>query len=268
VEPVYKSGGPVHPLAETFCQAVQGLPLTRLGQCCKNNPNTLALEMCRQSVSGALTAGAVTVTPSAVDACRGAMEKLLTGCSWAGSEGGFAPPECDGALQGTLKQGAVCRSSAECVVGMFCKGAGPTEAGVCAPPQNAGGVCGASVDSMALSARQFSVQHTHPECAGYCEHHLCAPIPQVCTTANPYQCGASAHCVDGKCVTGRMVAKGAPCLGATCEGSLRCLDGVCQEARPEGAACRLHVECMGGCIMKAGASAGVCGPFCGVSGSP
>ncbi len=264
VRPVYpvKAGEP-SPLAQRLCAAIQEIPARRRAACCNGTPGLLLTGECVRMLSAALASGAVKLEAPAVDACVQAMEQAHQGCEWVGPQTPPIPDTCLGLIHGTLATGARCRSSLECSEGLYCRGVGPTDTGVCSPPGAAGELCSLAVDPLATYTRQDTLDEAHPECQGYCGRRLCADpvaIGGACTTEA--QCARGLHCAAGKCAEGELASLGQPCVNGSCEERARCIQGVCTPSKPAGAACEFDGECLGGCIKPDGGRAGTCGPRC------
>lgn len=222
---------------------------------------------CVRNLSGALALEGVTLSEASVQACEAAMAAAHQGCGWVGPTKVPVPPECRGLLEGTAKAGAPCRSSLECPSGLFCRGGGPTQAGVCSPPGEPGRPCHQSVDALAVHTRQHhDAERNHPECQGYCSRKRCVPVTETCK-AN-VQCGRDKHCVEGRCVDGPYAKAGAPCADTGCEPGSHCVDHVCTPLRPEGEACTRDDQCLGACLKPEGATEGTCGMRCFASFTP
>jgi hypothetical protein len=258
VKPVYAAGETV-PLAQQLCDALYEVQADRRAACCSSKPSPgLGLSQCVLTVSAALRSGAVSLEAKSVAACAAAQTKRYEGCAWVGPAHPSLPTECADLLHGTLKAGAVCRSSLECLDGSFCLGVGPTQPGKCSPPKSDGQACRLSVDALAGYARQDEELH-HPECAGYCGHYKCAPRTApggACHMAS--ECPGGQHCDGNKCVAGAAAAAGEACVGGACADGLSCVSGKCAAPLPTGAACKSDAECTGGCIP----ATHVCGQRC------
>ena len=160
-------------LAEEYCNAVKETVRKRRGECCPRVGAMALTGECTRTLSSALRSGAVTLEKADVDACAAAFVAYTTGCDWVTSTGEPTVPACLGIIKGTLKDGAVCRSSLECEEGLRCQGLGATRPGRCAPPL-ARGYCNIATDSLATFTSQTDVDRRHPECTGVCSRRSTA----------------------------------------------------------------------------------------------
>lgn len=173
IAPVYpKLEGAPEPLVARLCEALHALPARRKAACRGDSAGFHATAECTRALGFAVRAGAVTLSPDDVGRCVAAMERSLEGCGWVSPLSALVPPACEGIVRGTLGVGARCRSSLECVDGLHCDGAGPTDAGTCRAPR-AAGPCGLSVDALAAVTRQTRSAEAHPECRGRCAGRVC-----------------------------------------------------------------------------------------------
>ncbi|MGK4001952.1 hypothetical protein WMF31_04970 [Sorangium sp. So ce1036] len=174
ITPVYPAlEGAPEPHAARLCEALHALPARRKAACRGVAAGFHATAACTRALSFAVRAGAVTLSPDDVSRCVAAMARSLEGCGWVSPLAAAVPPACEGIVRGTLGVGARCRSSLECVDGLRCDGAGPTDAGACRAPR-AVGPCGRSVDALAAVTRQTRFAEAHPECRGHCAGRACA----------------------------------------------------------------------------------------------
>jgi hypothetical protein len=265
VGPVYPvTNAPPDPLAQKLCEAIHVLPAARKAACCSRPPGATVAGECARMLSFALREKSVTLDPAAVDRCSEAVARIHEGCGWVGPLLPPSPPECDGIVIGTLPQGKPCRSSLECLDGLRCQGAGPTDRGVCAPPGGRGRACGIAVDTLAAHARQSSSETKHPECQGFCAHRLCtATVPTGGRCTSHVECGAGRACVDKTCSDAPLPAVGSACKAGLCAGDGRCVKGQCIAPKAEGEACESDRECRGACERPDGGVAGKCGKRCG-----
>lgn len=264
VRPVYPaSPGQEDPVARTLCEALHTLPETRKQQCCKLGaaPAILTQECVRVVSAAVRNKKAVGLNAAAVERCAAALDQAHRGCDWVGPWEKILPAECAGLFAGRWTQGEPCSSSLECAKGLRCRGVGPTQAGVCAPPRGEGEPCGTAVDPLAVYARQDD-EGDHPECDGFCgTSHRCfprVPVGGACTLRR--ECGSDAHCAAGRCAPGSLAALGEACLGGGCEKG-RCIDSRCAMPRLSGAACVTDEQCAGACLAPDG-GARVCGMIC------
>jgi hypothetical protein len=230
------------PLAARLCTALQSLAQTRRAECCSSTPGVLVTSECVRTLSAALHFRAVVLMPADVERCVGAMDRALAGCDWVGPNAPQPPAECQGIVHGALADGSHCRSSLECIEGLRCHGVGPTNSGRCGPPREQGGVCGATVDSLAVYVRQNEYDLQHPECHGWCNRRRCAP-----TIATGGHCVLALHCGPGH----------------------SCVAGTCAEGGPQapprkraGETCASDAECSGACLKAASSARGTCGKKC------
>ncbi|WP_437632150.1 hypothetical protein [Sorangium sp. So ce854] len=270
IAPVYpKAGGAPEPLAARLCEALHALPARRKAACCGGAAGFHAAAECARALSFAARANAVTLSPEDVARCVEAMERSLEGCDWVSPLAAPVPPACEAIVRGALPEGARCRSSLECVDGLRCDGAGPTDAGICRPPR-AGGPCGLSVDALAAVTRQTRHADAHPECRGHCAGRACADdVPLGGRCESHAACGRGRRCVGGRCSDAPLPPAGAACLGGLCAPGARCVGGRCAAPKAEGEACTRDGECRAACVRPGGraaapgGAAGVCGKRCG-----
>jgi len=266
VRPLYPADdAPPDPLAARLCAALHDLPESRRSSCCHEKPALVVAKECARTLSASLRAKAATLAAPEVDACAGALAKSLDGCDWVGPFPPDLPAECQGLVHGTLKAGAVCRSSLECEGALRCRGLGPTSPGKCGGATGDGASCGSTVDTLATYARQIDVDRSHPECEHFCDRHSCAPLVVeggACVTSP--QCGPAHQCVKGKCVSAQPSKRGEACPGQVCEAGSSCIAGKCQARKAGGEACSVDFECLGGCIKPDGGAKGKCGQRCSI----
>ncbi|WP_438024396.1 hypothetical protein [Sorangium sp. So ce233] len=269
IAPVYpKVDGAPEPLAARLCDALHALPARRKAACCGGRAGFHAAAECARALSSAARAKAVTLAPDDVGRCVEAMERSLEGCDWVAPLAAPVPPACEGIVRGALAEGARCRSSLECVDGLRCDGAGPTDAGICRAPR-AAGPCGHAVDALAAVTRQTRHADAHPECRGHCAGRACADdVPLGGRCEAHAACGRDRRCVDGRCSDAPLPPAGAACLGGLCAPGARCVDGRCAAPKAEGEACARDGECRAACVrpdgraVASGGAAGVCGKRC------
>lgn len=275
VRPVYPAlQGPPHPLASRLCGVLHDIPKQRRAACCSQPPEQGIEAECLRNLSGALSSAAVTVEEEAIARCELALKESLQGCDWVAPLP-FSPPlpgACQGLLKGTLKAGAVCRSSLECEGALSCAGVGPTATGRCVPPRESG-PCGPRVDPLGTYTLQSTFERAHPQCTGFCDRRRCAPLVkegEACTFHDA--CGSGHHCGDGKCKKGEEGKEGERCLGTRCAADLRCDRGTCVAPKKEGESCERNEQCRGFCNLGAGdgpeGGKGTCGARCARGGLP
>jgi hypothetical protein len=232
VRPVYPIDGlPPVPLAQRYCEATREVARKRREECCPSMRAYAPTDQCVRTLSSALRSGAVTVEESAIDACASAVARATAGCDWVTSTGTPTDSACLGILQGTLKEGATCRSNLECEEGMRCIGLGATKPGRCAAHLAARSVCNLATDSLAVFTGQDDYDRHHPECAGYCRLRQCMDATAIgARCATSAECGAKAWCVAGACKTA-LPSAGEACTDA-CANGARCAKGICQPIEP------------------------------------
>jgi hypothetical protein len=267
IKPVYPlDAGPPDLLALKLCEALHDLPAKRKADCCKQPVGTVLTSECVRMLTGALSSHAVTLSAVDVDRCAAAMDAVYQGCDWPGPNTPDVPEACLGIVKGTLHARARCRSSLECSGEQRCNGVGPTQAGTCGPTREDGEPCNVSTDALAGVVLQNGViDKLHPECTGYCNRNRCAHYGKAGASCGVTErCEVGTLCKDGKCATAAPAKLGQDCPAGLCEGGARCYFGKCVTRQPAGSKCTQHVECVGGCIKKGDAGAGVCGPKCTV----
>jgi hypothetical protein len=275
VRPVYPvTGVTTNPLATRLCIALHEVPEKKRSTCCKEPPAPVVKGECERMLSAALNAKAVTIEPSAVDACVAAMDATYSGCDWVGPFPPDVPAACLGIVKGTLKAKDRCRSSLECGAGLRCHGVGPTTIGRCGAPREDGAGCsGGNVDTLVTFARQNDLDDTHPECKGYCDRIRCASwVAEGGACRNHRECGPEHSCVSegqhskdsARCMKRARAKLGEACSGDICESGLRCISGKCRPRLTAGTACERDFDCLGGCIKPDGGTKGLCGQKCGV----
>jgi hypothetical protein len=263
IRPVYPvDAGPPDPRATRFCEAVQLLPVTRRANCCaETDPLRMPTDECVRTLTAALGAHAVTLSPSDVDGCAAAMRLATAGCDWVTARESAVPPACTGIIRGTLRAKQRCRSSLECDDGLHCQGLSAVDVGVCGAPKASSLPCHTAIDVLAAYTRQDDLDHEHPECAGYCARSQCKDaVPQGGPCTLDLQCGRS-RCESGRCLSEKLPSAGQPCAGACAYGS-RCVDGACVTPRSEGQACEADGQCRGACVRPDGGLFGACNKSC------
>jgi hypothetical protein len=250
-------------LCQRLCDALHTLPETRKAQCCGTSPTGGLAGECSRELSRSLREKSLTLDPAAVERCAAESVRALEGCDWITPYVARIPASCRGILRGRLEAGALCRSSLECRDGLFCRGSGPTVAGVCAPPAVAGASCGGALDTLATYARQTDLDTRHPECAGFCRRGRCvAFIALVGECSSDQQCAAGSHCASRRCVEGPRPKLGEACDGMTCEDALVCVEGRCSHAKKAGERCTQPFECEATCLSPQADEPGTCGMKC------
>ncbi|GAC1351748.1 MAG: hypothetical protein NVSMB1_07790 [Polyangiales bacterium] len=253
------------PIAQEFCAVLHDLRETRRAACCEQKVGLVLTAECVRMLSAALSAKALTLDRDDVKRCETAMAKSLSGCDWVGPFPPGPPAECQGILHGALKARAICRSTLECEGNLHCRGAGPTQAGWCMPPNPDGAGCGSGVDALAGYALQNQTGVTHPECSGVCDMHRCAAaknVGSVCKVS--VECRTGLSCAGGICAAVAPAKVGQPCPAHVCEGGARCLQGKCVARKAAGEACDSDFDCTGGCVRAPSSKSGTCGKRCDV----
>jgi hypothetical protein len=265
VHPVYPKDVRPEPLAFRLCLALYDTPEQKRAACCNTAPQTVVTSECVRMLSYALHSKALLLTDVAVDRCTAALDKVYDGCDWPGPSTPELPDECKDITKGTVGKGALCRSSLECAGDLYCRGVGPTQAGVCDVAGEPGAACNLSVDALAGYIRQVPVERAHPECHGTCNRHRCiAVVPEGGACKDRIECGPNMTCKAGNCVAAVIAKKGQACPDGACEPGADCIAGRCLVRKSKGSDCAIDFECIGGCNKPDGGSRGTCGPKCSV----
>ena len=265
VRPVYPLDVATDPLAKKLCEALHDVQEDRRATCCKEAKALVLTGECVRNLSGALAAKAVTIDAAEVQKCAEAAAATYAGCDWVGPFPPKPPAACLGIVHGTVGAGATCRSSLECTGNMHCHGSGPTQGGRCTAGAPDGVLCNASVDVLIGYTRQTDAEQSHRECSGYCNLHNCATAMAAGAKCEVnVQCGAGSFCIGGKCGPGTPGKVGEACPAGACEGAARCIHGKCIARKAAGEPCEVDLECLGGCVKKAGEKTGTCGMRCDV----
>lgn len=249
-------------VAQRLCNALHTLPQTRKAQCCGTTPSSSLASECVRTLSTALRDQAVTLNPGDVDRCVEESSRQLEGCDWVTPLMPRSPETCRNLVHGQLQAGARCRSLLECRDGLFCRGNGPTQTGVCVEPGVVGATCTGFVDTLVTYTRQIDYETRHPECVGFCRAGRCAAFVAVggaCSSSK--QCGPGHHCVSGRCVDGPLPNIGEACSGTSCAVGV-CVEGKCVALKAAGEPCTSPFECQAACVKPAGAEVGTCGIQC------
>ena len=239
-----------------LCEALHQMPAERKAACCRGQTAAHFGGECARVVALALEQG--TLQLQHPEACVKDLVASHQGCGWVGPNAQPLPASCVGLTAGRIAEGKRCRSTLECVPGLRCLGAGPTAAGTCAPPGQAGMACELSVDVLVSYLRQTLPPHL--ECAGFCQRHRCEPMLTdggACTL--DAQCPQGQRCA-GSCVAGALGAAGERCVPGGCVAGLRCITGTCAMPKAEGQECAHDAECLGACLPADGGRR--CGPGC------
>jgi len=267
VKPVYPLEVKPDPTAKRLCEALRDARERHRATCCKETfaPIPLLTGECVRMLSAALAARAVTLDTADVAKCEAAVEKTYEGCDWVGPNPPPPPRECQGIARGTLDAKARCRSTLECKGNLHCQGVGPTDPGRCEEPGGDEAACGGSVDPLVVYMNQTEVEREHPECSGYCDFHRCKrTLVAGANCKGTAACGMGLLCISGSCTAEVPGKAGKKCRGYVCETGLACVAGTCTAPRPASAACENDLECLAGCVRKAGEKKGFCGMRCDV----
>jgi hypothetical protein len=265
LKPIYPAdAGPPDPLAIRYCDAVQLLPEKRKAECCAAplSPPPFGAQQCVRTLTAAIHARAVTLSPLDLDRCLEAVTRATTGCDWVTSSAAPLPLACRGIVRGALLANAPCRSSLECGDGMRCLGLSTIDVGTCGPPKPSGSQCNAAIDTLATYTREDGVDRAHPECSGYCARFRCTdaiPVGGACKL--DAQCGGHARCEGGRCTQTPVPVVGEAC-SIECANGARCFRGECVTPKGEGDACESMAQCRGLCVGADGGVQGACAKSC------
>lgn len=255
-------------LAEQLCSALHRIPSERIGACCGRSGGEFFHDECVSEVSTSLKNGATSLDKAKIDRCATAMQHALAGCDWVTPGQPLAPAECQGLFEPKLGEGAVCRSSLECVDNLHCAGASPKRTGRCTRPQGSGAACGTHTDSLAAYTLHRNLEMERPFCADFCSltTHRCEPAPAAGTPCfSQINCARGQTCIRGACSADPPAAAGASCGEVPCQDGLRCIEGTCRAPADPGQSCRTSFECRrGGCVAD-DTGEGKCGAMCSVS---
>jgi hypothetical protein len=253
------------PLVRRLCNTLHALPAKRKSECCGAAVGSLA-DLCTSEMSAALERGAVTLDAAAVDRCVAESARKLDGCDWVTPLAPPLPDACRGLVHGKLEVGVSCRSSLECRDGLYCRGATPGAAGLCAPPAPARARCEAPADNLASYARAGD-DPRHRECDGLCIKGECLPwVPAGGPCPSSSRCAPGLQCVSGRCENRKPPGLGEPCAAQTTCAAGSCQAGQCRPLKNAGEACTLPSECRAlACLKAPGAAVGRCGEPCGGS---
>jgi hypothetical protein len=257
------------PLARRVCDALHGLPSTRRQACCGGMASNLAAA-CADALTAAIRRRAITIQGARIDRCVSETERALAGCSWVTPLLPNLPAACAGIVAGTLKEGAACHSSLECVDGLYCRGVSAAQPGVCRPPAAPRSRCELPADNLAAYARARE-DPRHASCEGRCERGQCLPfIPAGGACVSSALCVPGLHCMEGKCQAKPLPGIGDACSASNvCEAGAYCDAGKCEALKEAGAACRLPFECRAlACEKTPGSRTGKCADACIVEAPP
>jgi len=156
---------------ERLCRTFHELPRTRRAECGAATPGFVLTRECVRTLGAAVRSSAVRVARTQLDHCLDEWVRRYEGCAWV--ERASLPPvsACQSLLQGTLREGASCRSSLECEPNLYCHGVGPMDMGVCGKPHKAGAACGLATDT--LMAYASAAAAPRRECEGECVTYRC-----------------------------------------------------------------------------------------------
>jgi hypothetical protein len=260
---------PANPLAQRLCDALHAIPASRRQECCGAGAavQTLA-SACASQLSALLRRGSIGLHASGIDRCAAATQSALDGCSWVRPLLPELPAACAGLVDGRLKPGAACRSSLECVDGLYCRGASEDRPGACRPPAPAGAACELPADALAAFTRAAD-DPRHPSCDGRCERGRCLPVAlSGGACASSALCANGLRCIGGKCEARPLPRIGEDCsVGNPCEALAFCDAGKCSPLKGAGAPCRLPFECRAlACEKTPGKSTGTCADACAAPG--
>jgi len=252
------------PPAERLCDALHALPAQRKSECCGASHASSLAGLCGQELTAALGRGAVTIDAAGIDKCANETARQLDGCAWVTPLLPLQPQACHGLIHGKRKARASCRSSLECVDGLYCQGVGPTHAGVCSPPAAPRKRCELAADNLAAFTGA-KADPRHPECQGRCVKGLCLPfVAPGAACASSALCPPGLNCIAGRCEDRPLPKLGEACGGSTvCEAGASCQGGQCKALKNAGEPCAQPFECRAlQCVKARGASAGTCGEPC------
>jgi len=261
--PARSARAPQDLLAKRLCDALHELPARRRQACCGSTASSLAA-VCTDELTAAVRRRTITIQAAGIDRCVGESEKALAGCSWVTPLLPNPPAACAGLVAGTLKDGASCHSSMECVDGLYCRGVSAAQPGVCRPPAAPRSACEFPADNLAAYARA-SEDPRHPSCEGRCEKGQCLPfIPAGRACLSSALCLPGLHCLGGKCEAKPLPGIGEVCVASNvCEAGAFCDAGKCQPLKDAGAACSLPFECRSlACEKTPGSKTGKCTDVC------
>ena len=263
IAPVYELTPNVEadPVTKKACDALFDASSRRLTACCKAAPSTN--RVCPLLLGSAVRAGAAALISQEVDACAAEIEKQLEGCDWIGPHPPALPGACRNLVHGKLTETTRCRSTLECIPGLFCDGAFRGGTGQCKPRRENGVPCKAAIeDDFAELMQQDPEAQSNGPCEGHCEGGFCtAPLSPGTPCSSTSQCDATHHCAKQRCLPSRFAKVDEECTGE-CEGGARCIQKKCVLPAGEGAPCDGDMECKGACLKKDGSTKGVCGKSC------
>ena len=268
-EPARRASTKPDTLAQRLCDALHTLPAARKKECCGTTLSSLA-GVCTQELSASLRSGAVTLDPAQIDRCAVQTAKQLEGCDWVTPLVPRPPDACLDVVHGQRKAGTRCRSSVECLDGLFCRAAAPGREGVCAAPRAARTRCDVPADNLAAFTRAED-DGRHLGCEGLCIKGQCLPFsPAGGRCQSSAACMPGLHCISGQCQDRPLPKIGESCAGSTsCGAGAYCEAGRCAALKNEGESCTLPTECRAiECVVAPGATAGKCGNPCGLSSRP
>lgn len=252
------------PLAQRLCDALHALPAKRKGECCGAAHTSSLAGLCGQELTASVRRGAVTIDAAGTAKCAEETARQLEGCGWVTPLLPQQPQACSGLMHGTLKAGAACHSSLECVDGLYCRGVGPRNTGVCGAPAAPRRRCEIPADNLAAFTGAKG-DPRHPECQGRCVKGLCLPfLAPGAACASSGLCPPGLNCIAGRCQDRPLPKLGEACSGRTvCEAGASCHGGQCKALKNAGEPCAQPFECRAlRCVKAPGARAGTCGEPC------
>jgi hypothetical protein len=268
-------GGPPVPL-DQFPQQYATAYCDSIAPCCKTAEIPYDALTCKSTATNSFTqiveqASGPNTTYDAVAAgnCLAALKATLQSCKSLASA--FQGSACQGIFKGTLPNGAMCTSSADCVSG-YCSISGVSSTGsdieVCADPSlrsvnlpphgKAGDACGG--DCLTLKSGSVSYMNCRSgtsTAAAYCfdqDGLHCSSATQTCVVLP----AIGAACPDGTCATGAYCDEttltcAAQSDSGSCENSFEACSAKsycdqnslrCFARKPDGYACSSDDECV------------------------
>lgn len=161
--------GPLQPSVQPLCAAFHTLPRAHAKRCGAPAGGFDFSGECTRMLNAAVASGAVRLPERDAAACLEAEQQRYARCDAAPASADQLT--CSALWQGTLAQGARCRSSLECTAGLYCDGVSPVTVGTCSTPKPNGARCGVLVDPLASYVPHQPDQH--PECVGTCQAGRC-----------------------------------------------------------------------------------------------
>jgi hypothetical protein len=165
----------VDPRVQQLCSTLHELPRARRAACAGRPTGLTFTSECTRMLNAAVATRALALDGEAAQRCVAETRERYADCSFTAARSLPALPACTQIWRGARADAESCRSSLECAHGRHCRGAGPLDAGVCAPPAPVGAICGTAVDPLALYLP--SAERDHPECDGQCLNGRCRTRP-------------------------------------------------------------------------------------------